>query len=109
MSDFEELQSQYQQEILKAYGIPMEYLDKDFNMTTIGGVKKIFKKAGIKRYKLIIHDHLNVTIKVPRKHIKNVKELSEKTGLVGINYQMKKLWFFQCWFKRIQVIEENKF
>ena len=76
-------------------------------MKTIQELKSYFKKAGIKRYKVIIHDHLNVDIHVSQKHISSVEKLAKESGLAGVKYNIKKLWFFQCWFKKVQVVEKK--
>ena len=76
-------------------------------MKTIHQIKDTFKKSGIKRYKIIMHDHLNVDIHVSRKHVSSVKKLSKTDGIAGVNYQVKKLPFWQCWFDKIQVVEED--
>ncbi len=76
-------------------------------MKTIQETKDYLKKSGIKRAKIIIHDHLNVDIHVSWKHIPSVEKLTKAAGIAGVNYQVKKLWFFQCWFKRIQVVEKK--
>ena len=107
MSDFERLHNQIQKEIIIAFGIPKEYFYRQPEMKTIQGIKDLFKKAGINRYKVIEYDHLNVTLKVPKKHIENVKKLEKEAGIARINYQVKKLWFFQCWFKKIQIVDER--
>ncbi len=104
--DFLELERQYKHKIYEEFCISKEYFYRPI-METIHKIKKQFKKSGIKRYKIIMHDHLNVDIHVSRKHVSSVKKLVNRSGKAGVNYQVKKLWFFQCWFEKIQVVEEK--
>ncbi len=105
MTDFETLHNQIQEELTKAFCIPKEYFYQQPDMGTIKIIKDSFKKLGIKRYKVIVYDHQNVILKVPKKNIKDVKKLVERAGMAGVTYEVQKLWFFQCRFKKIQIIE----
>ena len=71
---------------------------------SIGGIKKRFKELGIKRYKIIQYDHMNITFKIPSKYIEYVKKLTKIAFMKGVQYNIEKLWFWQCWFEKIQII-----
>lgn len=76
-------------------------------MKTIQQIKNTLSNSGIKRAKIIMHDHLNVDIHVSRRHVSSVKKLAKRSGIAGVNYQVRNLPFWKCWFDKIQVVEEK--
>lgn len=48
-----------------------------------------------------------VSIYVSKKHMEDVRVLSKKLGMAGTKYEIKKLRFFECWFKRFKIVDRK--
>jgi hypothetical protein len=76
-------------------------------MKTLYEIESVLKKIGAKRAKIIVHNFQLIEIFISMKFHSDIKNLSKRIGVLGCEYNVKKLKWHECWFKRFK-IQHNK-
>lgn len=93
---------------IKKMNEKIEFLSRQhIDFRTTEGIKQLIQ-AVTWRVKVEIADYLHMNIYVRKKRIPEVRRLAKEFGLSTINYDVKEIGWFECWFKRFQVVEKPK-
>lgn len=95
----------------KIYNLPpIEYSEKieflsrqHIDFKTLEGMKQLIQAV---TWRAKVEESLmKAIIYVRKKRIPEVRRLAKEFGLATINYKVKEIGWFECWFKRFQVVD----
>ena len=111
-----DFRSSYKGEILNAKTLEnikfstikkLEFLSRQhIDFKTVEGMKQLLQAV---TWRAKVEESLvKVIIYVRKKRIPDVRRLAKEFGIDGVKYEVKEIRWFECWFKRFQVVEKKE-
>ena len=89
---------------IKKMNEKLEFLSRQhIDFKTLEGMKQLIQAV---TWRVKIEEGINqATIYVRKKKIPDVRRLAKELGIAGFKYEVKEIGWFECWFKRFQVVD----